>query len=130
MPVVIPAGTVEFELVGGGTVTVNLANVRTEAFTYDRGMFRSPYGTVWHQQGDYRRLVETITVQAHVLNDANGISDAAIAADSLAQLLPTVTVVKSSIGEFNVAALASYTRQPVESGYRLDISFVTFDGLQ
>jgi hypothetical protein len=124
------AGSVQLQTANGSNILLPLANVRTEGFTYDRAMFRSPYGTLWHQQGDYRRLVEDITVQAHVLDDANGISDAAIAANTLALALPQVIAVESSIGSFTVAALASFTRQPVESGYRFDIRFITFNGIQ
>jgi hypothetical protein len=124
------AGYAQLEAPDGSKILLLLANVRTEGFTYDRAMFRSPYGTVWHQEGDFRRLLEDITVQAHVLDDTNGISDAAIAANNLALALPHVVAVESSIGSFNVAALASFTRQPVESGYRFDIRFITFNGIQ
>lgn len=124
------AGTVSFSFATGGNLVVNLANVRTQEFQYDRRMFRSPYGSVWHQEGDFRRLVESITVQAHIVDDANGISDAAIDAGALAVALPSVVRVESAIGDWIVAALASYSRQPIESGYRFDIQFVTFDGIQ
>jgi hypothetical protein len=124
------AGTAELTLENGGKVFLELANVRTEQFTYDRNMFRSPYGTVWHQQGDARRLVESITVQAHILDDEDGISDAAIDADAIGQVLRNVTRVESEVGIFEVAGLQSYTRQPVQSGYRFDIRFVVFDGIQ
>jgi hypothetical protein len=123
------AGNVRFELSNGNLVPVVLANVRAEAFTYNRSIFRSPYGTVWHQEGDFRRLVESITVQAQVADDAGGISDAAGDADALALLLPDVVRVESSWGAWDIAALESYSRQPVESGYRFDIQFVTFDGI-
>jgi hypothetical protein len=123
------AGNVQLELANGNLVPVVLANVRAEAFTYDRSMFRSPYGTVWHQEGDFRRLVESITVQAQVVDDAGGISDAAGDADALALLLPDVVRVESNWGAWDIAALESYSRQPVESGYRFDVQFVTFDGI-
>jgi len=123
------AGNVQFGLANGTNVLVVLANVRAEAFTYDRSMFRSPYGTVWHQEGDFRRLVENITVQAHVVDDADGISDAAGDADALALLLPSVVRVEANWGAWDIAALESYSRQPVESGYRFDVQFVTFDGI-
>jgi hypothetical protein len=123
------SGMVELELDDASKVLLLLANVRIEGFTYDRSMFRSPYGTVWHQEGDFRRLVETITVQAHIVDDANGISDAAIDAGTLAVALRSVVRVESAIGDWVVAALESYSRQPVESGYRFDIQFVTFDGI-
>jgi hypothetical protein len=123
------AGNVQLELANGNLVPVVLANVRAEAFTYDRSMFRSPYGSVWHQEGDSRRLVESITVQAWVVDDANGITDAATTAAALAAILPTVVRVESNWGNWDVAAVESFSRQPVESGYRFDIQYITFGGL-
>jgi hypothetical protein len=118
-------GMVELELENGSKVLLLLANVRTEGFTYDRSMFRSPYGAVWHQEGDKRRLVENITVHAHIVDDAGGISDAAIDANALAVALPTVVRVESAISGWNVVGLLSYTRQAVESGYRFEIALVS-----
>jgi hypothetical protein len=123
-------GVAQLEAPDGSKIILDLANVRTETFTYDKNMFRSPYGTVWHIEGDERRLVERITVQAHVIDDPNGISDAAIQASVIATALPSVVVVESPFGTFNIAALESFVRVPVESGYRLDVTFITFSGVQ
>jgi hypothetical protein len=123
-------GVAQLEAPNGSKIVLKLANVRTETFTYDKNMFRSPYGTVWHIEGDERRLVERITVQAHVIDDPSGISDAAITANVVASALPSVVVVESPFGTFNIAALESFVRVPVESGYRLDVTFVTFSGIQ
>jgi hypothetical protein len=119
------AGVVEFELDDGSKALLELADVSVEPFSYDRSMFRSPYGTVWHQEGDFRRLVENITVRAHIVDDADGISDAALAADTLVQLLPDVVHVESMVGAWDVVGLLSYTRQAVESGYRFEIALVS-----
>jgi len=126
---ILPGGA-QWELSNGTIVPVTLANVRTQAFQYNRRMFRSPYGTVWHQEGDLKRGVESITVSVHVLDDANGISDAAIAAEALASVAPDVVRVECHFGEFDVVALQSYSRAPVQSGYRLEFVFGSFDGLQ
>jgi hypothetical protein len=123
------AGVVFLVLDNATVVEVPLANVRTESFSYDRRMFRSPYGTVWHLEGDDRRLVENITVDVFVIDDANGISDAAIQANALTSVLPNVVRVVGAIGAFDVVALESFTRQPVQSGYRLSIIFVVDTGL-
>jgi hypothetical protein len=123
------AGVVHLHTSGSAFTILPLANVRAEGFAYDRSMFRSPYGSVWHQEGDFRRLVENITVQAWVVDDANGITDAATTAAALAAILPTVVRVESNWGNWNVAALESFSRQPVASGYRFDIQYITFRGL-
>lgn len=124
------AGVVQCELDDGTRLAVDLATVRTQSFTYDRSMFRSPYGTVWHQEGDERRLVENVNLSVHFVDDADGISDAADAARVLVAAAPNVVLLESPIGSFEVVALLSYTRQPVESGYRFDFTFATFDGLR
>jgi hypothetical protein len=119
------AGIVELELSDGSVALLKLSDVSTEPFSYDRSMFRSPYGAVWHQEGDFRRLEQTISVRAHILDDANGISDAAIAANTLTQLLPNVVRVASMVGAWDVVSVLSYTRQAVGSGYRFEVSFLS-----
>jgi hypothetical protein len=117
------AGEARLHLSDSTFVSLPLANVGFAEFTYDRGLFRSPYGTVWHQDGDKRRLVEAITLQAFVVDDAGGISDAAVDAGALLGLLLDVTRVESGLRIWNVVALGPSVRQPVESGYRFDITW-------
>jgi hypothetical protein len=118
------SGIVELELADGSKALLSLADIRTQPFGYDRSMFRAPYGTVWHQQGDERRLVETITVRGYVLDDANGISDAAIAANQFAQILPQVVQVDSASLSYAVVGLQSYRQRAVPSGYYFEVVFV------
>jgi hypothetical protein len=124
------SGFVLFRFASGASVVVPLATVRTQSFTYDRQMFRSPYGTVWHQEGDARRLAEEVEVSVHVIDDPNGISDAALTATAVIADAVAATRISSVIGEVVVAGLLGYTRQPIESGYRLDFRFASVDGLR
>lgn len=119
------ADMVRLHLVNNLFVELDLANVRAQAFAYDRAMFRAPYGGVWNQQGDKRRLVESITVQAFVVDDAGGISDAAVDANVVLQALRDVVRVEASSRIWDVVALQPVARQPVESGYRFDITFTS-----
>lgn len=124
------AGTASLTFATGPNLPLPLANVRTQAFQYDRRMFRSPYGTVWHQEGDARRLVEEVTLSAFVVDDASGISSAAITANSVANAAVNATGLQTPFGSFTLLGLVSYSRSPMESGYRLDFRFVTQSGLE
>jgi hypothetical protein len=128
--IVAATGTLVFHRSGGTRETLPLATLRASAFRYDRQMFRSPYGTVWHQEGDARRLAEELEVSVHVIDDANGISDAALTATTVIAAAEDAVYITSPVGDAIVVALLQYTRQPIESGYRLDFTFATFDGLR
>lgn len=128
--IVAGTGTIVLERSDLTRLTLPLATLRTSAFTYDRQMFRSPFGTVWHQEGDARRLTEEVEVSVHVIDDALGISDAALTATTVIAAAVDTTFITSPIGTVVVVALRGYTRQPIESGYRLDFQFATFDGLR
>jgi hypothetical protein len=122
-------GYSQWELANGSKLLIPLSNVRTQAFDYDRRLFRAPYGTIWHQEGDERRGVENVNVIVDVVDDADGITDAATLANALAGDAPNVVLIDAPFAQFNVLALTSYSRVPIESGYRFDFSFVTVDGL-
>jgi hypothetical protein len=115
----------------GPREVIPLSNVRTQAFQYDRRMFRAPFGTtVWHQEGDGRRGVQLVNVSVDVIDDANGITDAAFIANALANVAQFVTEIECPYGKFDVLALSSFTRSPIESGYRFNFAFGTLNGLR
>jgi hypothetical protein len=139
------AGVARLHLSDSTFLPLRLANVAVEGFSYDRSMFRSPYGTVWHQEGDKRRLVESITLRAYLVDGlqitadittvtadttsltadtvGDSISDSAGPASALVVALPNVVRVESSLRIWDVVALGPAVRQPVESGYRFDITW-------
>jgi hypothetical protein len=123
-------GFTQWQLSDGTRLVIPLSNVRTQAFQYDRRMFRAPFGSVWHQEGDARRGVELVNVSVEVVDDADGITDAALLANQLAGSASSVILIDSPFGFFDVLALSSFTRSPIESGYRLNFAFGTLNGLR
>jgi hypothetical protein len=140
------SGIVELELANGSKALLTLADIRTQPFGYDRRLFRAPYGTVWRQQGDARRLVENVTVNAYVLGGVlftadvttttadttsvtadsadTSITSAASPASTLAGILPNVVNIESASLSYAVVGLQSYTRRAVPSGYYFEVVFV------
>jgi hypothetical protein len=123
-------GFTQWQLSDGSRLVIPLSNVRTQAFQYDRRMFRAPFGIVWHQEGDARRGVELVNVSVEVVDDADGITDAALLANQLAGSAAGVILIDSPFGQFDVLALSSFTRSPIESGYRFNFTFGTLNGLR
>jgi hypothetical protein len=124
------AGFAQFELDDGTIISLEFVNTRTSGITFDRSMFRAPFGTTWFQSGDARRSPELFTVEVTVVDDALGISSAAPVANALIDVAPRVVRVESNIGVFFVLGLLSVSRSPVESGYRLAFEFGSLDGLR
>jgi hypothetical protein len=125
----VTVGYVVFGFNTGANAPVQLANVTTSAFGFERRMFRSPYGSIWHTDGDGRAGIENITVTVFVIAD-DGISIAASEATALIALAEAATELQTQYGDFEIAALTSYSRVPVASGYRLELNFGTVDGLK
>jgi hypothetical protein len=124
------AGFTQWELSNGTRLVIPLSNVRTRPFQFDRRMLRAPFGSTWFQAGDGRRGVEVVTVSVDVVNDAGGITDAALLANQLAVSAAGVILIDSPFGFFDVLALSSFSRVPIESGYRFDFAFGTLNGLR
>jgi hypothetical protein len=126
----LSAGAGQFELDDGTILPLEFVNTRTSGITFDRSMFRAPFGTTWFQSGDARRSPELFTVEVTVVDDALGIASAAPVANALIDVAPRVVRVESNIGRFFVLGLLSVSRSPVESGYRLAFEFGSLDGLR
>lgn len=112
-----------------GASVYYVGTLRLEAFSFDREMLRNPYGNSWFQAGDGRIGPQLIRVTAEVWSDAaTGIAVAAPLVEALRAAAEDAANVRVVFGTYNVAALQSFARTPIEAGYRVEMVFVTIDG--
>lgn len=101
-------------------------DVRAESISFDRELHRNPYGSSWFSSGSYVANPQFVRVTAEVW--ASSIEDAHADAELVRVACEDATLLVTSYGEWPIAALQSFSRSPIEAGYRLDILFVSISG--
>lgn len=122
---VTPAGFVDIYV--NSTVTRVTGNARLESIAFNRQMLRNPYGGTWFQAGDGSVGPQLLRVTAEVW-DETGIVAAATEVEAVRIAAEDSTLVQTPFGEYDVTALQSFSRSPIESGYRVELVFVTTSG--
>jgi hypothetical protein len=123
---------------GFGFVTITTASsttisfvgdARAEAIQFDRQMLRNPYGTSWFQSGSGTLGPQLIRVTGEVWSTASdGITSAFTTVEAVRAAAEDAVLVEVSWGTFDILALQSFARSPIEAGYRVDMVFVTESG--
>ena len=117
------------DLLVSSTKTSIMAVARAEGITFNRALHRNPYGTTWFQSGDGGMGPQSIRITTEVWDEA-GIDTAAAELETLRGVAETATEIRTPFGQYFVAALQSFTRVPIESGYRVDMVFISSTGRQ
>lgn len=123
----IPVGAVR--LSSGSTVYLwDRVNVRVSDIQFDRGMFRAPYGTVWHQEGDARQAPVEIVMDGEIVGTS--ISAAAVELALLRAALESASSAVTHYGLFSIVGVRSIVRTPLELGFRVVATLVTVRGYE
>ena len=104
-----------------------LGTLTIDAIEFDRRMYRAPYSNFWFLEGDGRPNAQLVRVSADVWDD-RGITYAQNPLRVYRERSLLTTRVRAAFGSFDVAAMQSYSYTPIESGYRVEIVFVTLNG--
>lgn len=106
-----------------------VGNARAEAITFDRQMLRNPYGTTWFQSGSGTLGPQLIRVTGEVWSAASdGITSAFTTVEDVRMAAEDAVLVRVIFGDYDVLALQSFARSPIEAGYRVEMVFVTASG--
>jgi hypothetical protein len=112
-----------------GSWSYIVGNARAESISFDREMLRNPFGSVWFQAGSGRPGPQLLRVTGEVWSVANdGIVTAAGDVNAVQGSAEDAVLVKVIFGDYDVLALQSFARTPIEAGYRVDMVFVTASG--
>jgi hypothetical protein len=122
----VTLGTVTLEFGDGSTLDVQRVNARVSAASYDRHMFRSPYGTKWMVEGSGQREPEEFTLSCEVWGST--IHDSAPLVTSLLNALRDAVLITSPAGVFVNAGIVRYAQSPIVNGYRLDVTLLAEAG--
>jgi hypothetical protein len=106
-----------------------VGNARAESIEFDRQMLRNPYGSTWFQAGVGTVGPQLVRVTGEVFSSAaDGILSAAAEVAALEAAAEDAVLLRVVWGDFNLLALQSFSRSPIEAGYRVDMVFVTESG--
>ena len=112
-----------------GSWSYIVGNARAEVITFDRQMLRNPFGSVWFQAGSGRPGPQLLRVSGEVWSVANdGIVTAAGDVSAVQAAAEDAVLIRVIFGDFDILALQSFARAPIEAGYRVDMVFVTESG--
>lgn len=110
-----PAGTLRIVVADDSEVVVKPATLRLLPLSYDRQIFRSPFGSTWHQEGDGRRGEQRYEVTAEI--HAATLGDAAAPAEALVAYLRNAREILAPFGAVTIAALLDAELRPTHDGF-------------
>lgn len=117
-------GTITLEMPDESIVTLAPANARPAPVDADRDLYRPPFSTTWHVDGDNLRGVESLLITLEVW-DAGGIEDAMPAVAQAIADLAAAAVIRTPFGIFQPRGILGTSRSPTELGYRFDVLVAT-----
>jgi len=122
------SGLVYFQAASGSWSYI-VGNAQADSISFDREMLRNPFGTVWFQAGSGRSGPQLLRVTGEVWSVANdGIVTAAGDVNAVQGNAEDAVLVRVIFGDYDVLALQSFVRSPIEAGYRVEMLFVTASG--
>jgi hypothetical protein len=101
-------------------------DARAEGISFDRELHRNPFGQSWFTSGGGRLGPQLLRVTLEVWSDS--IANAHAETEALRVRAEDCARVLTSYGEWPILALQSFSRSPIEAGYRVDAVFVTAQG--
>ena len=104
-----------------------LGTLTIDAIQFDRRLYRAPYSTLWFNEGDGRPNAQLVRVSFDLWDD-RGITYAQNPLRVYRDRAVLATNVRAVFGSFPIEAMQSYAYAPIESGYRVDVVFVTTSG--
>lgn len=106
-----------------------VGNARPESIEFDRQLQRNPFGSSWFQSGSGTIGPQLVRVTGEVFSDAaNGITSAVALVEDVRVAAEDAVLLRVTWADFEVLALQSFARTPIEAGYRVDMVFVTASG--
>jgi len=120
-----PFGFVLFTDFFGGA-SLARGDARAEAIAFDRELHRNPFGQSWFTSGGGRPGPQLLRVTVEVWSDS--IVNANAVAEQLRARVESCERVETSYGSWQIWALQSFSRTPIEAGYRVDLVLVTAQG--
>lgn len=116
-------------LAGNGSVYLwSRVNARVGQISFDRELFRAPFGTSWWQAGDGLQTAVDVVLDGEVV--AASIGAAAAELELLRAAAEAAVAVQFAFGEFRIAGVRSIVRSPIERGYRVVVTFATAAGFE
>lgn len=116
-------------LAGNGSVYLwTRVNARVGEVTFDRQLFRAPFGSVWHQAGDAGQLGVDVVLDGEVVDASIGAAAAEL--EVLRAAVEAALQVQFAFGQFSVAGVRSFARSPIERGFRVTVTLATVRGFE
>ena len=119
------AGTISTEDAAGVVTAWTPANARPAPVEADRELFRPPFSSTWHVDGDDLRGVERLALDFEVWDASDGIPAATIDAEAFLAALAAAAVIYTPLGVFVPRGIESTVRTPTALGYRVDVVLAT-----